>query len=327
MTQAAEDQEGGAAREPVLVVAGPTASGKSALALAVAEAFGGVVINADSMQVYRDLAILTARPSPEDQARAPHRLYGVLDAEEACSAGRWRAMALKEIEAAHAQGKLPVVVGGTGFYLRALEHGLAEIPEIPAEVRTAARRRHADIGGAAMHAELAARDPETAARLSPGDSQRLIRAWEVLEATGRPLAEWQREADAAPAPYRFLRIVLEPPRESLYAACDSRLRRMVAAGALEEVAALIGRGVDPSAPAMKAVGVPQLAAHLRGECDLDSALAAAQQATRRYAKRQLTWLRTQFPRDDLSTFVIKAQFSESMKPKIFTIIREFLLTV
>ncbi|MDX1710955.1 MAG: tRNA (adenosine(37)-N6)-dimethylallyltransferase MiaA [Rhodovibrionaceae bacterium] len=313
-------------RGPVLVIAGPTASGKSALALAVAEEFAGVVINGDSMQVYRDLRILTARPTPEEEARAPHRLYGELDAEESCSAGRWRDMALAEIEAAHAAARLPIVVGGTGFYLRALEHGLAEIPEIPAEVRTAARRRHADIGGARMHAELAARDPQTAVRLATGDSQRLIRAWEVLEATGRPLSDWQREAAAAPAPYRFLRFVLEPPRQALYAACDRRLGRMVEQGALEEVAALIGRGVDPAAPVMKAVGVPQLAAHLKGECDLESALAAAQQATRRYAKRQLTWLRTQFPRDDLSTFVIKAQFYERMKPNIFKIIREFLLT-
>jgi tRNA dimethylallyltransferase len=312
--------------KPVLVIAGPTASGKSALALAAAEAFDGVVINADSMQVYRDLAILTARPSAAEEARAPHRLYGVLDAGEVCSAGRWRDMALAEIDASHVAGRLPVVVGGTGFYLRALEHGLAEMPEIPAEVRAAARRRHADIGGAALHAELSARDPQTAARLSPGDSQRLIRAWEVLQATGRPLAEWQREARPKPAPYRFLRFVLEPLRAELYTACDARLLRMVEAGALEEVRALIGRGLDPELPAMKAVGAPQLAAHVRGECDLDTAVAAAQQATRRYAKRQLTWLRTQFPRDDLSTIVIDTQFSESMKPEIFNIIRDFLLT-
>src|SRR4051812_3908656 len=223
----------------VLAIGGPTASGKSALALDAAEAFGGTVINADSMQVYADLAVLTARPGPEALARVPHRLYGVLPATEACSAARWRDMALDAIAEAAGQGRLPVVVGGTGLYLRALMEGLAEIPSVPAPVRADARARHARLGGPAFHAGLAARDPAMAARLAPGDTQRLIRAWEVLEATGRSLADWQAAPSAGPPPgLRFATLVLDPPRDALYAACDGRFRAMVAAGALDEVARL-----------------------------------------------------------------------------------------
>ena len=204
-------------RPPIVVITGPTAGGKSGLALALAEAFDGVVINADSMQVYRELRILTARPGADALARAPHRLYGVLPGREPCSAGRWREMALDEIAAARTEGRLPLVVGGTGLYLRALAEGLAPVPNLPEAVREAARARHADLGGAAFHAELAARDPVMAARLEPGDSQRLIRAWEVLEATGRSLADWQAQAGAGcePAPKRILRLGGLPPRAPL----------------------------------------------------------------------------------------------------------------
>ena len=318
-----------APRPPVVVIAGPTASGKSGLALAVARAFGGVVINADAMQVYRELAVLTARPGPEDLARAPHRLYGVLPGSEACSAGRWRALALAEIETARATGRLPVVVGGTGLYLRALGRGLAPLPEVPAGLRAAARARHRELGGAAFHAELAARDPETAARLAPGDSQRLIRAWEVLEATGFPLAAWQAEAPAPP-PYRFLCLALVPPRQTLYAACDGRFQAMLEAGALDEVRALLALDLDPGLPVMKALGVPELTAHLRGALSLEAAVAAARQATRRYAKRQFTWLRTQLPADYSSNEAaykpLLAQYSESLESESFAIIRDFVLT-
>ncbi len=278
---------------PLIIVAGPTASGKSALALSIAETFGGTVINADSMQVYRELAVLTARPGPDPAAGAPHRLYGVLAGEEICSAGRWREMALAEIARAWEAGGLPVVAGGTGLYMRALEQGLSPIPEVPLAVRAAARARHAKMGGDAFHAALAERDRETARRLHPGDSQRLIRAWEVLEATGRPLADWHRAGAGDGLACRRLRLVLAPPRTALYATCDRRFLGMMAAGALDEVRRLLALGLDPSLPVMKALGVAPLADHLAGKISLDEAVAAAQQATRRYAKRQLTWMRTQ----------------------------------
>ena len=323
------DNAGPAEALPVIVMAGPTASGKSALALAVARAFDGVIINADSMQVYRELRILTARPDAAAMAALPHRLYGCLSGEEACSAGRWRSLAVQEIVAATRSGRLPLVVGGTGLYLRALARGLAPVPPVPAAVRAAARQRHAALGGAAFHAALAARDPVMAARLHPSDSQRLVRAWEVLEATGRSLADWQATSDAAaqkgPA-LKLLQFVLLPPRDQLYAACDARLEAMVAAGALEEVRELLALGLDPALPVMKVLGVPELARHLRGELTLEAALAAAQQATRRYAKRQLTWLRGQVLGNDMMVNVIYEQYSESLNPNIFKIIRGFLLT-
>ncbi len=208
-------------------------------------------------------------------ARAPHRLYGFLDAAERGSVGHWRALALAEIAAAHRAGRLPIVVGGTGLYLRALQHGLAAIPPIPAAIRAEAAELHRALGGAAFRERLAALDPVAAARLPPGDRQRLMRAFEVVRATGMPIGEWQeRQAAAAAAPYRFASLLLMPPREALYAACDARFRAMIAAGALDEAAALAARGLDPDLPAMKAVGVPELLRHLRGEIALDEAIAA-----------------------------------------------------
>jgi len=309
--------------QPVLVVAGPTASGKSALALALAEAFDGVVINADSMQVYRELHILTARPSPADERRAPHRLYGVLSAAERCSAGRWREMAAAEIEAAHGSGRLPVVCGGTGLYLKALTAGLPEMPDVPATIRARLAARLRIEGATALHAELRMRDPGIAARIGPTDSQRIVRALEVLEATGRSLTDWQA-GPVAPLPteLRFVTILLMPPRDTLYAACDRRLEAMVETGALDEVQRLIAMGLDPSLPAMKAVGVREFADFLQGNRDLQTALAAAQQATRRYAKRQTTWFRHQF----IAEFMLETQFSESLLPRIFAFIRPKLLT-
>ena len=307
----------------LLVIAGPTASGKSRLARAAAEAMDGVVINADSMQVYRELEILSARPGPEDMARAPHRLYGVLPAAEPCSAARWRDMATREIAAARKAGRLPILVGGTGLYLKALLEGLVPLPEIPPSVRARARTLHARLGGAAFHAELGRRDPEIAARLDPGDSQRLIRAFEVIEATGRSLAEWQREAGAGPAlDLDYAAVVLRPPRAALYAACDQRFLAMVERGALAEVKALYELELDPELPAMKAVGVAELGRHLSGELTLDQAVALAQRSTRHYAKRQLTWFRHQLPGAE----IFKAQYSECLRPKIFSFIRLFLLT-
>jgi tRNA dimethylallyltransferase len=308
---------------PVLVVAGPTASGKSALAIDAAEAFRGTVINGDSMQVYRELRVLTARPSEADLARVPHRLFGIVPAAEPFSVGRWLELAHGAIQGARAEGRLPIVVGGTGMYLKALTEGLAEIPDIPAEVRTRARARFDEIGGTAFHAELATLDPEAAARLARSDRQRLIRAYEVAAATGRTLGEWQRAAPAAARPGAgFEVIALMPDRETLYAACDARFERMIAGGALDEVRALDALGLDAALPAMKALGVPELLRHVRGEIAFAAAREAAQRATRNYAKRQLTWLRHQFAKME----VINAQYSKSMTPKIFSFIRNSLLT-
>ena len=284
--------------DTIVILAGPTASGKSRLAIDIARAHGGVVINADSMQLYRELNLLTARPDADEMAVVPHRLYGVVPAAEACSAARWRDMALAEIAAARTTGRLPIVVGGTGLYLRALTDGLAPVPDIPPDVRAAARALHARLGGAAFHARLAERDADAAARLAPGDSHRLIRAWEVIEATGASLAEWQRrQTGDGGLDGRLVRLVLMPPRAALYDRCDARLVAMVERGVLDEVAALLGLGLAVDLPAMKAVGVPELARHIAGEAALETAIAAAQQATRRYAKRQLTWFRHQMVAD------------------------------
>jgi tRNA dimethylallyltransferase len=307
----------------VVILGGPTASGKSALALAIARACDGVVINADSMQVYRELPILTAQPTAEAQALAPHRLYGFLPAAERCSVARWRAAAQQEIAAALGEGRLPVVVGGTGLYLRALIEGLSPIPDIPAELRAAAQARLAQLGPAGLHAELERRDPPMAARLGPTDRQRLVRAWEVLEATGRSLADWQREPGAGLAAegLPLIRLALLPGREALYAACNGRFETMLDRGALAEAAALAALRLDPELPAMKALGARELLVHLRGEATLAEAVAAAQQATRNYAKRQMTWFRhqaTEFHRLEPEP---GAQFSERFLGEIFNIIR------
>ncbi|HYC01733.1 MAG TPA: tRNA (adenosine(37)-N6)-dimethylallyltransferase MiaA [Azospirillaceae bacterium] len=277
----------------MLVIGGPTASGKSGLALALAERLGGTVINADSMQVYAELRIVTARPGPGDEARAPHRLYGVVPASVRMSAARWRELALAEIAAAQASGRLPVVVGGTGLYLRALMEGLSDIPPIPEDVRAAAKDLHARLGGEAFHAELSRRDPAGAAKLFPGDTQRLVRAWEVIEATGRTLGDWQAAGRETAPDLDFHTLVVEPPRDRLYAACDARFLIMLEQGALEEVRMLATQGLDEDLPVMKALGVPELLAHLRGQATLAEATARAQQLTRNYAKRQTTWFRHQ----------------------------------
>jgi tRNA dimethylallyltransferase len=244
------------------------------------------------MQIYRDLRILTARPDAAAEERAPHRLYGFLDAAERGSAAQWRALALDEIAAATRAGRLPILIGGTGLYLRALEKGLAAVPEIPGEIRREAVELYRRLGGIEFRERLTELDPDGARRLFPGDRQRLVRAWEVVRATGRALGTWQQGPYAA-SPYRFRMILITPPRAELYAACEARFVRMIEAGALAEVAALAARGLDPDLPAMKALGVPELMRHLRGEMPLEAAVAAAQRATRQYAKRQMTWFRHQ----------------------------------
>jgi tRNA dimethylallyltransferase len=306
----------------LLVIAGPTASGKSGLASACAAEFGGVVINADSMQVYRGVPILTAQPTSEEQARLPHRLYGAFDPDQLCSAGIWRARAAEACEAAWADGKLPVVVGGTGLYIRSLVEGLSPVPEIPDDVRNASRALFAQLGNAHFHQKLTDRDPVMAARLDPGNSQRLVRAWEVLEATGRSLADWQSDPREGGLDADSATLLLAPPREDLYRSCDARLIKMLEQGALAEVEALTALDLDPALPVMKALGVAEFAAHLRGEISLADALALAQQSTRRYAKRQTTWFRHQL----IPQMSIDEKLSESLVEKIFPFVRHFLLT-
>lgn len=307
---------------PAIVIAGPTASGKSGLALRLAMEMDGVVINADSMQVYAGLPILTAQPSAADQAAVPHRLYGVLPPSDVCSAARWRDLAAAEMEAVWASGRLPIVVGGTGLYIRSLMQGLSPIPDIPDEVRTRVRRLLADLGNAAFHAQLMGRDRRMAERLEMGDSQRMVRALEVLEATGRSLADWQAEPLEGGVAAQWYSIALLPERDRLYTACDGRFRSMVAAGALDEARAIMALGLDPSLPAMKVLGLRELAAHLAGETGLDAAVAAACQATRNYAKRQQTWFRHQLNASEL----VSEQLSESLIATIFLKIRQFHLT-
>ena len=276
---------------PIIVIAGPTASGKSKLALEIAAALGGSVVNADSMQVYRELRILTARPGPEDEERVPHRLYGVLPAWERCSAARWREMALSVLSEPDAG---PVIVcGGTGFYIEALLHGLSDLPETAPGVEAAALARREALGAEGFHREVAARDPELARRVPPGDRQRLLRAWAVFEATGTPLTDWQ--ARPRPAPLRAWTVLLDPPRERLHARIEERFHAMLAHGALEEAERL--RGLDPDLPAMKALGLPALHAYLAGEIALEEAQNRAVLATRRFAKRQQTWFRNRLRAD------------------------------
>jgi tRNA dimethylallyltransferase len=294
------------------VVAGPTASGKSALALRLARALGGTVVNADSMQVYRELRVLTARPTPEEAAAVPHRLYGVRPAAEAASVAWWREAALGAMAEARAAGRLPILCGGTGLYLLSLTEGLSAVPPVPEAARAEARGLLAALGAPALHARLAAADPETAAGLRPGDGQRVARAWEVWRGTGRGLAVWRREgAQTGPAPWRFAAILLDPPRAALRAAIEARFDAMLAAGALEEVRALVARGLDPALPAMRAHGVPELAATLAGRMDLAAARRRATLNTGRYTKRQATWFRHHALADPARTHSIHARVADA----------------
>jgi tRNA dimethylallyltransferase len=279
-----------------VLIAGPTASGKSALALELAQRTGGTVINADSMQVYRDLRVLTARPTPQDEACAPHRLYGHVDASINFSAGGWVADAASVLEEARAQNRLPIFVGGSGLYFKALTRGLSAVPPIPPEIRESVRARLEREGVEALHAELARRDGISAERLKPRDRTRIARALEVVEATARSLTDWHREGlPPILPPGEFTALFLSPEREALYARIDARFDAMLKAGALEEVAALAARNLDPLLPAMKAHGVPALIRYLAGELTLEEAATVGRADTRHYAKRQFTWFRHQLP--------------------------------
>ena len=279
-----------------VLIAGPTASGKSALALELARKAGGVVINTDSMQVYRDLRVLTARPSAEEETQVPHHLYGHVDAAVNFSAGAWVADAAKVLSDVRAQQRVPIFVGGSGLYFKALTRGLSAVPSIPAEVRDAVRARLERDGVEALHAELQRRDAVYAERLERRDRTRIARALEVIEATGRSLTDWHREGlPPLLPPGSFRALFLMPERDVLYARIDARFEKMLQAGALNEVKQLAARNLDPLLPAMKAHGVPALLSHLRGEISLGQAAETGRADTRHYAKRQFTWFRHQLP--------------------------------
>jgi tRNA dimethylallyltransferase len=280
--------------DKAVLIAGPTASGKSALALGLAEKLGGTVINADSMQVYAHLRIITARPSPDEEALAPHRLYGTIDEAENYSVGRWVRDIAEVLADVAAEGRIPILVGGTGLYFKALTSGLAAVPPIPAEIRAQVRARVESEGVSPVYAELIERDPVTAHRLMPLDRVRICRALEVILATGRSLSDWHQEGMAPLLdPKSVAKIFLTCERTELVARIDKRFAAMLEAGALDEVRAIAARQLDPLLPAMKAHGVPWLIRHLNGEISLDDAAEGGRMDTRRYAKRQVTWFRGQ----------------------------------
>lgn len=313
--------EAGLNTTKVIVIGGPTASGKSDIALRIAQEFGGAVINADSMQVYQELRIVTARPDDAAISAAPHELYGVLSASERCSAGRWRQLADRAIAGAVADGLLPIVVGGTGLYLKALVEGIAPVPDIPAETVADTEHWLNTAGLDAGRQRLRDVDPDTAARLSVIDRQRLVRALSVFAHTDKPLSWWIRQPGEGFAG-KTVRIAVLPPRDGLYDRINRRFAWMIDHGALAEVAALGALDLDPSLPAMKAVGVPAILDHLADRCDRETMIDRGQTATRQYAKRQFTWFRRQYR----SPHVQIEQHSESMRDELFTKIRQRLLT-
>ncbi|HEY6023722.1 MAG TPA: tRNA (adenosine(37)-N6)-dimethylallyltransferase MiaA [Pseudolabrys sp.] len=298
-----------------VLIAGPTASGKSALALDLAERLGGVIVNADSMQVYRDLRVITARPTPEEEARVPHCLYGFVDAAEDYSVGRWCRDVEKAIKKIATQGRMPILVGGTGLYFKALTTGLAAVPPVPAAIRADVRGRMQSEGAPALHAELMRLDPATAQRLMVNDRSRIARALEVVLSTGRPLSEWHKEGmPALVDPGHAVKVFLTCEREELVQRIETRFGAMLRTGALEEVGRLAARKLDPSLPAMKAHGVPWLIRHLRGDISIEEATAGAIMDTRRYTKRQVTWFRNQmkdwlWERPETAISIIQAQLS------------------
>jgi len=282
--------------KPILILAGPTASGKSALALDIAPKIDAVIINADSKQVYRDIPLITAQPSAEEQQQVPHRLYGVVSAAEHITAPQWAMRAKENIDAVHVQGKIPLLVGGSGLYIQTLMQGLSPVPAIDPAIRDAARRRLSEIGNAAFHAELEALDVAMARRLHVGDTQRILRAYEVIQSTGKSLSVWQEES---PIPYyakeSFLPLVYLPPRDENYRRANIRFETMMEQGVLNEVKTLDDLGLDEALPAMKAHGVPELRAYIHGAMTRADAVAKAQQNTRNYIKRQHTWFNNQLP--------------------------------
>ena len=299
-----------------LMICGPTAAGKSAVALALAEQAGGTVINADSMQLYSDLRVVTARPGADDEARAPHSLYGVVDGSERASVASWLDLAATAVDAARKAGSLPIVAGGTGMYLQAAREGIAPIPEVPVEIHQACLDELAAGGGAAFRAALARLDRETAARLFDGDSQRLVRAMGVVRATGRPISAWQSDPHHSALAGQAIAISVMPPRADTYARINHRFAQMMEEGAVEEVEALAARRLDPSLPVMKAIGVREILAMQAGEINRARAIELASRDSRHYAKRQMTWIRNNY-RAQMS---IDEKFSARFTEEIFTIL-------
>ena len=300
--------------EDYIMVAGPTASGKSSLAIDLANAYDGVVINADSMQIYSDLKIVTACPDEGELAQAPHRLYNALDGAEACSVGRWMGLVREEVAAARAKGKLPILCGGTALYLNAAQHGMSEIPDISDALHRSVIAEHRQKGGATMLELLAQYDPVIAQRLTAGDSQRITRAIEVYRQTGRPLSDWQNDPPKGQLSGKSFNFFIAPDREALYARIDARFALMWEAGALEEVEALLARKLDPKLPIMKAVGVPQIADYLAGNCSKKEAIEEAQKQSRRYAKRQFTFFRNNF----ITNYLMEETYSKRKNLEFFS---------
>ena len=305
-----------------IMIVGPTASGKSKLAIEMAIRFNGVIINADSMQLYKDLSVITARPSDADMALAPHRLYGVLDGNIRASVAMWLEMADIEMNEAWKAGKTPIIIGGTGMYLNAGLSGLASIPEVPLAIHDASVALHKDIGGTAYRQALAEFDTETAQRLFDGDTQRLVRAMGVVKATGRPISAWQTDPHKGAFKGNVTTVKLLPDRDLLYQIINDRFDMMIEAGTFDEVKRLIGRNLDPGLPIMKALGVRQISAYLRGDMGKADAIHQAKQDSRHYAKRQMTWLRNNFNAE----FELNKKYSESFFEEIFANLRNNELT-
>jgi tRNA dimethylallyltransferase len=284
------------AKQKIILVAGPTASGKSARAMELARQIGGTIINADAMQVYAGLPILSAQPGRSDLDSIPHKLYGTMDPAEASSVGRWLELAGKAIDETVAEGRIPILTGGTGLYFQAWLGGLADIPDIPASVREDAEKLYAEIGEEDFRKKLANLDVGSAGKLAKNDRQRLIRAYEVAIHTGRPISEWQKETKSnVHETFMIKAYCLLPEREALYADCDARFENMIRLGAIEEAKEFLKRGLDPELPAMKTLGLREITSYLGGEIKLEDAISKARQMTRNYAKRQMTWFRNQWP--------------------------------
>ena len=309
--------------KPVVIIAGPTACGKTELALQIAEAFDGEIVNADSMQVYKELRILTARPSDEEESRVPHHLFGCLPVSERCSAGMWLKMAQDVLTDIHARDKLPIIAGGTGLYIKALTDGLAKIPEVPVEIFEGVQSHFDEVGGERFKTELALVDPGASERLPATDRQRLIRAAAVFAATGQTLSEWQRVQTSEPGyAARYGTVVLMPPRDEIYAAINARFDQMMDQGAMAEAEAFAELGIPSDLPSARAVGVAELLRVIRGEMTLEAAVTKAKTSSRNLAKRQITWFKRQIRADMTSD----EKYMERDNEKIFAFIRQFVLT-
>ena len=282
-----------------VIICGPTGAGKSSLALNLAEKFKGVIINADSVQIYREIKILSGRPTSDDYRRAPHRLYGIMSIFKPCTLGIWRKMALETIRECELSGRLPIICGGTGLYIKFLLDELSAIPEIPPSIKLEAREKLEDLGNENFRELLSKNDPVSARRIKSGDTNRLLRAWEVLTATNKPLSYWHEQSEETGSQHKFFKVCLMPERKALYSKCDKRFLDFIEQGAAEEARALDFITVSPELPASKTLGLIELIKYTKGELELSDAIEQAQRTTRRYAKRQLTWFRHQFDEDFL----------------------------